>query len=360
MDKITLQIGVVFNGVDWLTQQQKINNIIAFWSPDFNLNITVFNTKFTNIPFVTVDTIGGINNTPGTTKTVDTAWYDHNVTRLMPKADQMVFYVDTPNIPPMQTSVGIMQGVVNGVVQSCIFGINETDHAYQMTNGVEVDQGNCFELFVNHELGHGFCLIQMVPDNVHTYFYSGYPKKILGDLANGFLNKMQGVIALCKQIILELTTAISKTKIVQTATPTVATPPPVTTVPVTPTYLWDTPANARNSVRELCDAQGLDLIGKNTITACIEQESDFMNYKNGVPVSDKNLNTDGSLASTDWGICQINDHYHIGAGKDFPSVDYVLANPDKAVIFMINCYKNGTLNMWVSYSSGEYKKYMPA
>jgi len=37
----------------------------------------------------------------------------------------------------------------------------------------------------------------------------------------------------------------------------------------------------------------------------------------------------------------------------------VLDHPDKAVRYMIKMMKAGKLDLWVSYSSGAYNKYMP-
>lgn len=138
---------------------------------------------------------------------------------------------------------------------------------------------------------------------------------------------------------------------------------------------WDTPENARHSVRVLCDAAGLSLQPvvpvtfsngetrmyrpKDIICACIMQESGFYNYlPNGQPTTHINRREDGSIGSTDWGICQINDRYHIGPHLDFPSVDYVLKHPEAAVEFMINMYKAGKLDLWSSYKYGAYKKWL--
>ncbi len=122
--------------------------------------------------------------------------------------------------------------------------------------------------------------------------------------------------------------------------------------PVVPKYLWDTTANSRHSVRVICDEMGLTVAEKNLICACIQQESNFNNKAVG-----KNIK-DGKLLSTDWGLVQINDYWHVGAGKKWSSVQQILDNPDKAVKWMIQMYKQGNLKMWVSYSSGAYKKYL--
>lgn len=127
-------------------------------------------------------------------------------------------------------------------------------------------------------------------------------------------------------------------------------PPVIPSVPPaasTPKYLWDNFANSVHSVRVICDEQGLNLSQKNLICAVIHAESGFKNEAKHVNPS-----------STDWGICQINDYYHIGVKKDFPTVQYVLDNPDKAVIFMINMYKAGKLVLWEAFKNGSYMKYL--
>lgn len=135
------------------------------------------------------------------------------------------------------------------------------------------------------------------------------------------------------------------------------TPPAIDYIPppafTPPKYLWNNTDNARHSVRVICDEMRLTVKEKNIITACIQQESNFNNNAIGRNVRD------GKVVSTDWGICQINDYYHVGPGKKWSSVQQILDNPEKAVRWMIQMYKQGKLNLWVSYSSGAYKKYLP-
>lgn len=121
-------------------------------------------------------------------------------------------------------------------------------------------------------------------------------------------------------------------------------------------YLWDTPEQARHSVRVICDEEGLTLKQKNELCATVQAESGFKtqakNYnfviKNGI----------NHLASTDFGICQINDFYHIGPGKDFPSTDYVLTHPAECVRWMCGMWKAGKMNLWSAWVNGSYKHYL--
>ncbi len=139
--------------------------------------------------------------------------------------------------------------------------------------------------------------------------------------------------------------------------------PPITPLPM-PTYKWDTLANSRHSVRLICDEMlplkrtvlinGKYYLPKDVITAVIQGESGFNNKAKCL-----NKNAQGVVTSTDWGICQINDKYHVGAGKRWSSVAQIVNNPDKAVKWMIQMYNQGLLKLWVAYSSGAYKKFLP-
>lgn len=137
------------------------------------------------------------------------------------------------------------------------------------------------------------------------------------------------------------------------STTTVPSQAPVS--PVVPDLDWSTQKVAYHAVRVMCDQAGLSLEEKNLICSCIYQESRFLNT-----AINHNKNAQGVVTSTDYGICQINDWFHIGPGKDFPSVEYVVGNPDKCVAYMISCYEHGLLRLWSSYVSGAYKQWLNA
>jgi len=146
------------------------------------------------------------------------------------------------------------------------------------------------------------------------------------------------------------------------ATPAAPTAAAETTAPVptaaNPDVLiddWTVPANAKHNVRVLCDLAGLTFYQKDVITACITVESDFI-----ITAEHQNKNAAGDVLSTDYGIVQINDYYHIGPGKDFPSAAYVLANPGECVKWMIGKYQAGEISEWVSFTSAAYLRFMPS
>lgn len=137
------------------------------------------------------------------------------------------------------------------------------------------------------------------------------------------------------------------------ASPQDASKPP--TSPLT-TPDFSTPQNAFHSTRVLCDEMGLTYGQKNILCACVFQESEF--HVNPRPNQNKDPKT-GQVWSTDYGIVQVNDHFHIGKGKDFPSVQYVLDNPEACIRWMIGIYKaTGALQPWSSFSTGAYKKWL--
>lgn len=142
---------------------------------------------------------------------------------------------------------------------------------------------------------------------------------------------------------------------VTTTNPTVS-PVQAPTSPATTFFLWDTPAHCYHNTRVLCDQMGLTIDQKNLICACIYQESEFVSQ-----AKHENLNKDGTISSTDWGICQINDYFHIApTGTPFASIEQVLSDPAASVKYMIQCYKNGQLYMWSSYKTGAYRQWLSA
>lgn len=142
--------------------------------------------------------------------------------------------------------------------------------------------------------------------------------------------------------------------------PEIPVPQPISEpVVVTDELSFDSPKKAWHAVRVLCDESGLPLrkdvfvpgfgyfFAKDILCACIYQESRFRNDA-----------THSNAKSTDWGICQINDRYQVGPRLPFSSAEEIVNNPKKAVLFMISCYKQGNLGLWVSYSSGAYKQWL--
>lgn len=125
----------------------------------------------------------------------------------------------------------------------------------------------------------------------------------------------------------------------------VAAPNPDTLSP------WTSMANNRHNVRVIADLEGLNLKQKNDLSATIHCESNY-NPKCIHP----NL-VNGKVSSIDFGICQINDFFHIGSGKDFSSSDYVLNNPEACVRWMARQFKAGNAHLWVCYSKSLYTHY---
>lgn len=128
------------------------------------------------------------------------------------------------------------------------------------------------------------------------------------------------------------------------------TPP----TPPIPSYDFSTPQKAFHSTRVLCDEMGLNYDQKNEICATIYGESEF-----DIRAINYNKNAKDVVTSTDYSLCQINDRYHIGKGKTFPSVEYVLNNHDKVVKWMIEMYKQGNIDWWIAHKNGSYLRWIP-
>lgn len=140
-------------------------------------------------------------------------------------------------------------------------------------------------------------------------------------------------------------------EVVSTSVPNVAPEPPQPQ-PEPPKYDWDTPVLARHSVRVICDEEGLTVEQKDTLCATVGAESGWnpkaVRYNYGIRSGQR------VVLSKDSGICQWNDYYH---GKEI-TPDEALNNPEKAVRLMCAYWKRGQRNLWVSFSTGLYKKYL--
>lgn len=124
---------------------------------------------------------------------------------------------------------------------------------------------------------------------------------------------------------------------------------PTATAPVI--YLWDTPENARHSLRVICDEEGMTPQQKNLMSQVVHCESGY-----SIKATHPNLNAYGNVASTDYGICQWNDWWHWIKSQEISPED-ALNNPEKAVRLMCKYVKEGLISQWVCYSSGLYMKY---
>lgn len=136
---------------------------------------------------------------------------------------------------------------------------------------------------------------------------------------------------------------------VLTPNPTPMTTTPIST-PSTPKYDWSTSEAVRHSIRVICDEEGLTLVEKNNLSATIHCES---GYKNIIHPNMVN----GTVSTTDYGFFQINDWWHIGKGKDFPTYQYVLDNPEAVCRWVCHQWKAGNAKAWVCYAKGMYLNY---
>lgn len=161
-----------------------------------------------------------------------------------------------------------------------------------------------------------------------------------------------GIVQRILKLLAEWAGLIQKQQ--NTQVPTPAPKPPVEAPQPLPgpKYDWDTPVLARHSVRVICDEEGLDTALKNTLCATIGAESGWN------PKAKNENKKNGKVLSTDWGICQINDYYHIGKGKSFPSVQYVLDNPEACVRWMCKQWRAGNQHLWSAYKNGSFVKYL--
>jgi hypothetical protein len=232
-------------------------------------------------------------------------------------------------------------GIIPETKPTFLLGGHDTKVAgFQNYNGVDyiVLQGSWGPTFGDQGL---FRASRSVINNYFVAFGAGY----WTDDQNPQIKKLGWLAALLTNLVALYQTLIARK---QTTIPEPIKPPSQPT-----TYFWDTKDNARHSVRVICDETGLPLNDKNILTACVQVESDF--DPNAIH---HNRDIDGKITSTDYGIAQINDFFHIGPGKDFPSVQFVLENPEACIRWMAKMWKAGKQSLWTSFSTGAYKQYL--
>lgn len=342
--KPIIRLAVIANNIQWDSLNQKLQDVKAFYAPICDLRITVEHTSLRPI-FKSYPEIAPIFE-------VDFDWYDQNISK--PReltADIVMFVIAGPDHAACATPMGIMTQNNLGPWETTIFAEGENDGVYIEGRSL----GNSFTHYAIHELSHVFYYMLGIRDRTHEHFpvgqtpYNDYPANVLSDLWSLQDGKFQ--LSFWGQQLQRALVAlglITKQRMQTVADPEIPHQIPAIPPQTASGLAWDTPEHSRHSVRVLADEMGLNLAQKEILCACIMRESQFNNAAVG-----------RNPSSTDWGICQINDHYQVGPGRPFSSVRDIVDNPEKAVRFMISMYKAGKLSLWVSYSSGAYKQFLP-
>lgn len=114
-------------------------------------------------------------------------------------------------------------------------------------------------------------------------------------------------------------------------------------------YKWDSPEEARHSVRVICDEEKLTIKDKNDLCATVGAESGWKPRQKSLKP-----NFDGTH---DHGIIQLNEKYWIGKNKLYPNIEAVYNDPEGCIRWMCQQWKAGNKNWWYAYKNGSYKKY---
>lgn len=328
--KPIFKVLVVANGAPWASWPTKIAAIEAFYAPIATLKIDLIHTALTP-PFQNFIASGTqYEAISGMVSQIDPTWYANNITPLGKGYDITLLVCPESEWPLLDcirgtTTLGTARPI------PCEIASDENEATY--LNGIELFP--TAEHYMEHELAHALFELAGIAFASDTTHYWDFAEK-----------NLPGVLADIKFTTME-------------TGPTAENPDVLY-----PT--WTPQSNAYHNVRVLCDLAGLSLektieidgafySPKDIICACIYQESQFIPSAVGKP------NSNGTV---DYGICQFNNGelngipLWIGPNAQFPSTDFVLANPEACVNEMIAQYKLGHIGWWSSYSTGAFKQWL--
>lgn len=168
------------NNNTWSSWEDKKEQIKKFWKPVCDLDITVVNTSFKNIPFEYVMVSDGSTGKEMfvTSGVVQNKWFDENVSFKAKGYDFVALVLNQLDKGNYKTASGVQTLLDSSVVEITIFANGEFDGAY--AQGFKY-LGNSFVLYLCHEMSHGFYRLFDKKDYTHTHFYSGYPERVLLD-----------------------------------------------------------------------------------------------------------------------------------------------------------------------------------
>lgn len=310
-----MKLHIVANRAPWVSWEEKINAIKLFFSPAFHFDVEIEHTDY-EIPLIPSPDFPSLYE-------VDRIWYDQNIADR--NADIILLVLDRNQLEVV-TPFGLTQwNAIKG--KECTVYANEKDRLY--VGGKDI--GNSFVRWAQHELSHALYAIYGLPDKTHNHFYAGEPDKVVPDFT---ITDPRFPILL--KLRLAYWTAISYFKSLPKERVVDDGQAP--------------PETMQAMVLRVCKEKGLTRQQTNDVYNTVRCESGFNNE-----AINRNKDVNGNVRSTDYYLCQINDYWHIGPGKSFPSVQYVHDNPEAVVKWMCDLTLAGKLKLWVCYSGGYYK-----
>lgn len=249
---------------------------------------------------------------------------------------EFVFYDNDKNKPEK-----LMEALKTSPVGVAVVGWNQRNGLYYKP---ENGKDNHFVVLVGYEKGKRWIIYDSYPESEGDFLKDLEWSYDFSQAKRYWIEKKDIIqMSIMEKIIATLYKVVGLLSLLVAKKQPIAPPIPVEPIkpvePIVPSYLWDTKANARNSVRIICDEEGLTLKQKNEVTETINCESGFKT--NAV-----NKNTNGT---SDYGIIQANSYWYIGKGKPIASIDEAINNPTFCVRIMARAFKNGRAKDWICY-----------
>jgi hypothetical protein len=237
----TIKLLIVSNGCNWQSWPQKITDLTAFFKSVCNLEITLQQTSFTNIPFLTFGPrLTQYENYPAGAKVMDVnqSWYTQNIVPLAKGYDIVLFTLPLSTWP--------LNDIVRGVTQLATKNPVQIQVAADESEAVYVNMQKLFDSFehyAEHEIMHALFALSKATDTTHYWDFA--KANLAGALADLNLTSNLPTQTLLQYLFAKLSALLEKIKnlkpMPQDTPTTPQTTPPIVPAPAKPVsriHVW--------------------------------------------------------------------------------------------------------------------------
>lgn len=181
-----MKLLILHNGKLWKSWDKKIQGLKDWWAPEINLDITLEQTKFKNIPWVNY-------GYPKPLQGIDQKWYDENISKPAKQRgfDCVILTLNEEDWPDKKVE-GWHTNANLGIEEIQILGRENAKYNF---NGVKYEGDYWFNV-ARHELAHALYAIRGKIDNTHFWWELGNLAYVKTEIfGNPIVNAVKSVIS---------------------------------------------------------------------------------------------------------------------------------------------------------------------